>query len=319
MGVTFDLGSGGFDLWFTLPVVASSAWVKVTADGSAFVSGDADDSSREGSILLTRSATGWTIALQCTAGATIESYSVAYDPDGVMDVRITAHNEAISIVFNGMWIHTFWLKYVKHADDPVIYLSASGAMTVTDVRLVELYDCNDSIDIDIDAASANAIASTFMQRPVRVWPQYDGALCFAYEPPRSEVEIRSAKSWQVREQSSEKTASDMLVHHKDAVGVVIDTDILEDFGFITRALRYPEYEHGAMAAARVQIAEGRQEQQRWEIECAIEPELEMYDVVDLVATSGDALAGVEDTFIAEKVSFEVGSASGRMTIEGRGE
>lgn len=319
MAVTFDFEVGGWDLWFTLPALSTGQWVKATFDGSAFTSADRDDAGREGAFKIERTADGFELSLLCTAGDTVEVFEYACSPAGAVEVRVMSHNKAISVTLNGMWAHTFWLAYVRHAVDPVVYLNASGAITVTDVRLVELYDGNEDVFIDVDGSSANALASTFGRRPIRTWPQYDGALCFGYDPPRAVVEARNVKRWGWTKGSSEHTGSDYLVFQREHVGLAVDFDALEDFGFVTRALRFPEQEHGAISAATKLQEQGRQEQLVYECAVLLLPALELYDVVDLYATASGALAGVEDNFIAEKVSVEVGSGKAGMTIEGRQE
>lgn len=315
MTVTYDFETGGFDIGFSMPELSTDQYVEVSCN-SIFISHDADETSPSGVVRLTKAATGYTLEVLDTNGLTIDEASIIY-PVAAVDVRITVNNNVISILLNGLWVMTFWLSYVKHAESPTVYMRASGAITVTNICLVELSDCRpETIWIDVEETGENVISAVIKRRPVLTWPRYDGVQNYAYNPARSVHTVYRVTSWEEAEKLG-SAASDIIFFHENA-GVRVDLETLEDFGFLTRALRYSDFDHGAIAAAREAQTTARQRTKQYTFTRPIMPALEFYDVVNLQARSGDALTGVDDFIVVEDIKVAL-APNGIMRVRGRKE
>ena len=314
MTVAYDFQTGGFDLHFTIPTLAVGQYVQVNCD-SAFVLADAERTDRRGKVRLTRTAYGYTVGLYDSDTRLIEQFP-ADCQSGTARVRVTVHNTSVSVVVGDLWLGTMWLDYVNHAETPAIWLAGSTGVTVTDICLVELADCREQVPIDIDTSSANAIAGVIGNRPVKSWARYDGAMCFAYSVPRQAHSVYHCKRIERSRGASQSASSDALVFHQN-MAVVVDLDTLEQQGFVTRSLRFPDLEHGAITAAIRLQEQGRQERETYEITRSVMPALEPYDVLDVQAVVSGGHHFIDAAVIVTALKFSVADGAAEFRLSGR--
>lgn len=316
MSVTYDFGAGGFDLHLTLPALAAGQWVAARCN-AAFTAADAELAAPSGTIRLERSAGGFILKLFDAAGVLIESYGFSYISAQPVRVRLRARNEAVSLLLDDWWAVTLWLKRVKHPETAQVWLLASGAITVTDIRLVELSDGQDQVLVDIDSSASNAISAVLQQRPILQWSLYDGSRCFAYTPPVATHDVTWFWSGSRQRGDSDRAASDGLVYHSQGTAVVVDPLALAQIGFVTRAFRCPELEHGAITAAQKTLEAGRQEGEQVKLARQLVPALEMYDRVAYGAVVGGGVAYLGGEMIVDDLTFDLSGPQARMDIGGR--
>lgn len=317
MSVQYNFGRGGYDLHFTMPALSINQWVAVQCD-SAFTESDQDETAPIGTVKLKRTDDGFEVSLLDTNGNVLEQYAFEHAAkDQVNRVRVRVRNEAVSVSLNEWWAVTLWLKQVRHAEQPAVYLLASGAIEVSEIRLVELADGQDQVQVDVEDSSANAIAAVIQRRPIFQWCLEDGSMRFSYDPPEALHEVLWAWKVDQNHDLSDRAASDGLVYHREGVAVVIDDEALEEIGLVTRTVRYSELEHGAIRAGHKLLERGRQALHRTTLTRALIPHLETYDQVHYEALIGGGVVGVEGTCLAEKVTFNITGAVAQMTIEGR--
>jgi hypothetical protein len=315
MTVTYFFGKGGYDLHFHMPSLSTGQWVGVRCD-SAFTNSDLDDEDATGTVRIKKTATGFQVILLDTSGAQIDLYGFDY-PDVATDVRVTVHNDTISVIFGDFWAVTLWLKATRHAETPAVYMLASGAITVTDIRLTELCDCQDKISVDIETSAANAIASVIDRRPIEQWSLYDGSLCFAYDPPVQTLP-RVEHAWSIEqiEERNDRAGSDGIAYHQ-GTAVVVDEDALEELGFATRTFRFTGMEHGAITATRKLMEKARQDRKRHLIRRQMLPALELFDRVEFGIMSAGGIAFMDGVMIVDRLTFGLTGTQAEMLIDGR--
>ncbi len=310
-------GMGGFDLHMTLPGLDVGQWVDVICN-SAFTEADLGVPEPQATIRLEKSAGGLLARLLDTSGALIEAYEILQVGGAALWVRVRVYDEAVSLSIDGGWAATLWLAAVRHAETTNIKLAASTQLTVQEITLVELADGQDQVTVDIEASSANAISSVTSRRPIRQWALEDGAVAFAYSPPRETVEANWAASIEQVESSPERAASDGIVYHEE-ITIVSDEQALREIGFVTHTFRFSNLRHGAITASRKMLEMGRQERKRTTITRALMPHLEAMDRLQCAFGIGDGIKTVDEAILVEEISLTIAGGQAACTITGRAE
>jgi len=290
-----------------MPVLTTGQYIEVKSD-SAFTADDREESGRCGVIEIKKTADGFTITLEDMSGSTIEAYSFDYAAAAV-DVRVTAHNQFITITFNGRWIRTFALSYVWHPYEITLSLRASANITVTNIVRTELDDWREVIEVDVESTGMNAMDAVIDRKPISVWPRYDGSVCFAYDPERETAEIINVSSVIKTTEENDGLCSDALIY-SDQAAVALDEETLESYGFITRLMRYADLEFGAIVAGVHAQEMARQSVLYHEIRGRFNPEAELNDILFYDAIMGDDFSHVSGYFIAESIGLNITDVSG---------
>ncbi len=311
MSETFNFGTGSFDLWFTMPALSTGQWVRVICD-SAVTAGDVGDADASATIQIERTATGYDLSMLSKSGSRVDKISIAA-PAGACRVRVNCRNNAFSIILGRWWGHTFIVRTVSHRERPAVYLSASAALTVTDILLVELSDGHDEVSIDIENTTANAISSVINGRPISTWSVFDGSICYAYDVPAQEIKVQRVATYNRRRALTPYAAADLVVFHQNTA-VLSDAESLATWGFLTRVFRYPDLEAGAIRAGRKIQELSKSGAVRGECRARIDPRLEMFDTVQVEMIASGGVAGVEDSMLVDVLSIL--SMAAMMRFEG---
>lgn len=312
MTVELDFGSGGFDLRMVIPATSAGQWVRITPN-SAFLEADKGETDQSGTLEIRRTSTGVQLSTMDKDLNDIEVYEEEMSAV-TLNARVVMHNRYISVMINGRWIHTFWLAYVFHEQEISVELTSSG-LTVSDLLYTELSDWREAVWIDMEMTAANAIGAVIHQKPIDIFPIYTGEVCFTYEFERDQISASHIHKVSTKYENNTKACSDAIVYHTN-VGVSIDEDLLRMRGFVTRMLRLPDLDHGAMVAARGIQERGREKLKMHSIEARLVPHLEMGDICayeTAVSGTGRALSG---EFIVESYGISI-SKEAKVTISGR--
>jgi len=282
VSVTYEFGSGSYDLAFKMPILSTGQYIEVKSN-SAFTASDRALSEASASIRIGKTADGFEIKLKNNAGYSIEEYGFDYESAAVR-VRIIVHNEFITVMFNSRWVRTFALAYVWHPYEIELYMKASTNITVTEI--------------------SNAVDAVIGRKPISMWARYDGTVCFAYDPIRETVEIEHVSSVIKTMEENDGLCSDAMIY-SERVAVALEEEVLEDYGFITRLLRYADLEFGAIVAGKHAMEIAKQAVHYHEIRGRFKPEVEINDILYYDAVMGDDWSHVSGYFIAETMSVNI--------------
>jgi hypothetical protein len=242
----------------------------------------------------------------------------------VNKVRVLFHNEFCTVYIDDMWGYTFSFAYIKYPETlsaQMAYYDGTelqiGTLAVSNVKIKELCDWRDAIYIDLETNAANAIQSIIQQRPVEIIPRSDGSIDFFYEPnTRPEVQLTNIRKHTRTQDDSKSACSDAIVYYSD-VAVISDEATLEDVGFITRMIRVPELDSGALKAAKVIQKKARQSMYKHHTEGRINLALEIDDVATSSYTPANEHQSRVSSFIVESIQLDLASDNTTMTVEGR--
>jgi len=307
----FDFGTGGYDLHFAVPALSVGQYIQSESD-SAFTQRDTLLAAPRGKVRITQGVGSLVFALYDSYGTILDRAEYEYS-GAAFRARVTVYNESVTIFVDGWWGVTFWVGRVQHAEKSTVWLSGSSGVTITDVTLVELGDCRERIEADIDNSAANALSAVVGQRPLKMWSRYDGVLCVCYDKPRETIAVN--RLTRVDREKSAQGASDMLVF-ADNTSILIDLEALEHTGFVTRSLRASDMGHGAITAGRKLQEEWLQDRVRYTLAGRIIPHLEEFDVIEMGVVLGGDAEYLEDQVVV--VDFRLSVAAGEAATEIRG-
>ncbi len=242
----------------------------------------------------------------------------------INQIRILFHNEFCTVYIDDSWAYTFAFACTRYPDvlsAEMAYYDGteaqSGTISISNVVIKELCDWRDAIFIDLETNTANAIQSIIQQRPIEILPRSNGAIDFFYEPnTRSQVALSNIRKHTITEDDSKSASSDGIVYFSD-VAVISDEDTLEDVGFITRMIRVPELDSGALRAAKVAQKRARQSMYKHHIEGRINLALEVDDVANTSYTPANEHQAHNHSFIVETIQIDLSNGNFTMVAEGR--
>lgn len=308
--ITYDFGVGGYDVLFRLPELSSGQWVGVKSNIG--IKDTDTPATATNTLRIGDDGTNY-LEVYNSVGTLVERFD-GFDNFGL--VRVVFHNEFLTVYVDQRWVHTFCFSYVYHPDQADVDLLASGAITVTDIRLKELSDWREAIFIDLETDSMNVISSVILQRPVDIRPTYDGGLSFDYDPPRDTVVVTDVREYEYALTENRQASSDGIAYFTN-VAVIVDPKFAEDYGFVTRLYRLPDLDNGAIRAVKVMQDRAREGNKPHSVRMRIRPELEVGDILHLqLALSGTGTV-VDKQLIVERLDFIVGDAQNTMRLEGR--
>jgi len=276
----------------------------------------------DNSLMIVRRVDGVDIYIGSSKTAFVQG--VFHPCKNISQVRVLFHNEFCTVYIDGAWAYTFSFAYTLYPEVLSTQMAfydgteaQSGTLTVTNVTIKELCDWRDAIFIDLETNAANAIQSIIQQRPVEIIPRSNGSVDFFYEPEtRPQVALSNIRKHTITEDDSKSASSDAIVYYSD-VTVLSNEETLEDVGFITRMVRVPELDSGALRAAKVSQKRARQSMYRHHVEGRINLALEIDDVATAAYTPANESLAHNHSFIVESVQLDLSSGNFNMTLEGR--
>lgn len=319
MPITYDFGTGGFDISFTMPSIPQLGTVSIKCD-SAFTLADKDLASPYGTITFTATETGFDISIYDTASDLIEDFSTTLMSRSFRSiVRVTIHNEFISIYSNDRWVNTFWLKHIQHKEEPTVWLLGTPGTQLTDILFPELNDWRDAIFIDLEQTGMNAISSVVLSKPIEIWNKATGEICFAMNFVRDQVRVNPNYVRKVSNDSSRNSqaCSDGIVYFTDTA-VVIDRTHLAEYGFSTKLIKIPDLDQGVRAGTRL-MERARKAQVNNEIAMRYDPRIEYRDVARAVLISKTAQGELDVNCLVENMRITLRESSNELVVSGRKE
>ena len=276
----------------------------------------------ENTLLIVRGNDGADIYIGSSKAAYTEG--IFHPCKSISQIRILFHNEFCTVYIDGSWVYTFSFAYTKYPETLSAQMAyydgteaQTGTINVSNIVIRELCDWRDAIFIDLETNAANAIQSIIQQRPVEILPRSNGAIDFFYEPnTRSQVSLTNIRKHTVTEDDSKSASSDGIVYFSD-VAVISDEDTLEDVGFITRMIRVPELDSGALKAAKVAQKRARQSMYKHHVEGRINLALEVDDVASTSYTPENEHQAHNHSFIVESIQMDLSNGNFTMVAEGR--
>jgi hypothetical protein len=310
----YDFGIGGYDLLFSIANIAEGQSVNVHSKIGITQVDSATPETASSTVVIGKSGSYYEFYLKDKFNNTIEKYRSALPNLG--RVRLVWHNEFCTIYVDDFWIHTFACQKVYVPEDPVVEMSASISMDITDVRLKELSDWREAIFIDLETTSINALQSVVLQRPVNIYPEYSGALVFEYSKVRDSVSPLRVYRHKTNRLDSPQACSDAITYFT-WTAVITDKTFARKYGFVTRVYRFPDIDNGAITAARMQQDRSRQQMVHHELDCRVDPRISIGDrvVMDYDASGTGSHRHAE--FIVESVDLTYNDGEQGMKLTGR--
>ena len=232
------------------------------------------------------------------------------------DVRIVAHGPFVTVIVNGMWIHTFYSSYINYVEVGRLRLNADYAASFTNIVVTELYDWREAIWSEIEGVAQSVIQTIIQERPIDILGKANGALAFFYTPdlrPEVTVDADTISEHTVTYGDS-GGSSDGLTYFADVI-TVIDSQYVQDFGFSTRIYRLSNLDYGAEHATKQLQLRARQSAEQHQLSARLDPRIEVGDLVDIGYTTADNWI-LAEKMIVESVSFNIARAF-QMTLSGR--
>jgi len=315
----YDFGTGGFDLEFRISSLSTGQQVIVCSKVAVTADDAATPSTAKSYIVIDRpDASSYDFIVKDKNNVAVDAFRTTYAALGV--VRVVFHNQFCSVYVDHKWVYTFAFATVYHPEDPVVGLKTNGAsITVYDIRLKELADWREAIFLDLETSTKNAISSAILQRPVEIYPNYEGKLRFVYNPSRETISLENIRSHRrVESADVPMGCSDALVSFT-YVTVVNDLLYAKNVGFTSRFYRLPDLDNGAVMAARVLQERARESRISHALTCRIDPRVEVGDIVQVSETLSGTGTLVSHDIIVESANFQISEGKQSMSIQGRDE
>lgn len=249
---------------------------------------------------------------------------LCYGAHSPKHIRVVYYHEFIAVELDELWQHTFYPSYVYYNTDvATVHIRPNYSATVDSVRKRELSDWREAIFIDLETATANAIAGVIQQRPVEIYGRWDGSVRYQYTPlVRSTLDIKEfVHDYTIDQEENQQTAAEAIVYYIKT-GMVVDPESFKRIGFVTRVYRLPDLDSGGLRAASISQLRARQQMKNHTIIGRLDPRLELGDVA-LVGTIGDPLRVppnaklLVEAAIIESLQISIDGKKASMTIRGR--
>ena len=313
----YDFGTGGFDLEFYVASLTNTQEIIVCSD-IAITDTDAETPATAECFLVIEGPDGnsYDFTYKDKSNDEVDRFMSSIEDLGL--VRIVFHNEFCSVYVDHKWIYTFAFAAIYHPEEPSVGLKTNGdSIAIYNIRLKELSDWREAIFIDLETSTRNAIQSAILQRPVDNYPNYEGKMKFVYDPVRETRRLDFVRNHrEVDAADVPQGCSDALVYFTYAA-VVNDLAFAESTGFVTRLLRLPNLDNGAVKAARILQRRARQSRKSHSISARIDPRIEPGDIVQVYETLTGTGTVILHNIIVESARFSIREGQQAMSISGR--
>jgi hypothetical protein len=310
----YDFGVGGYDIEFD--VASISVGQEIIVCSGVGINADSDDPDTAKSfIVIGRDSTGYYLEARDKDGDSIEEFESEMSNLG--RIRVLFHNAFCTVYFDYNWVYTFYFYDVYHPEEPEVGLkTVGGSITVYNIRLKELADWREAIYVNMETSTQNAISTAILQRPVDMYPNWQGQLVFEYDPTRESDEVFIVKSHSVVETNHSKASSDGIVESVYS-GVVMDLALAETDGFVTRMYSLPDLDNGFIRAASIIQTRARRSQYGHRVACRINVQFEIGDIAEIDEAVSGTGTSVIGNFVIENITLAISEGRQEMTLSGR--
>jgi len=312
---TYDFGVGGYDIQFDVASLSTGQEIIICSDIAITAADAATPSTAESFIHIGNSSGVYYITAKDKSSNQVDKFESNISELGT--VRVVFHNQFCSVYVDDLWEYTFSFADVYHPEDPAVGLKTNGAsIGFTNVRLKELSDWREAIYVDMETTTQNAFRSVILQRPVDIYPNYEGKLTFEYDPDRDSATLYFVHRHKVVETDESQGSSDGITYFAYAA-VVPDLDFAEDVGFVTRMYRLPDLDTGAIRATQILQQRARQNRKRHSVVSRVNFQFEMGDIANISETLSGTGTAFSESLIIEALSFSISEGNQEMRLEGR--
>jgi hypothetical protein len=232
------------------------------------------------------------------------------------DLRVVVHNEYVSVFYNETWCYTFSFGTMNYPSNWDINLESSYATTVSNIMIAELADWREAIYIDMTSSGASAVSSIIQERPIEILPRQGGIVDFSYNLSRSQVTPAAIVSHRKVEVISPSAGSHYIVYYAD-VAVFVDSNYMDECGYMTKVLQLSSLESGAIAIAQQIARASRERQESHDVDLPPDLRLEPGDVVVLGYTLSGTERVVSSYMIVESIELKLVDGDYIMHLGGR--
>lgn len=315
---------GGFDARFTIPALATNAWIAIYADNLTYTDGA---QSTKLDIGLKNIGGILTVYAKGQSGTLPEHYfQTTASPSVPHELRVFFHEEYVSVYIDNVWHVTFgigtdlltWPKDVQL----YIYAYASTSFTLTNLRLVELFDWREAIYIESELSAQSAIGSVIQERPVEIVPTSTGGLQLSYNIIRDTITYtadeckRIFTSHQREDGTSGDAGSDAIIYFSD-VSFASYEKFAEEEGFLTRVYKLSNLDNGAEATGKILLEKAFEEQFQHPITMRPDIRIETGDKITFTYVVPGTERTVSYTVIVESKSISIAEGRYTMSIKAR--
>lgn len=252
-----------------------------------------------------------------------EMYSCVFTTGtGAQKFRVMFVGESIGLYQNGQWVTTITVDDMIYGNSLSLYISHSGSLNLTDIKLRELCDWREAIWIDLETDGRSALSAIIQQRPIETVPQPDGSITFWYIMDRDVVTaVREPREHSYTHSVPVEGASDAIVYGNRKVVTMQNRDFAKHLGLSTKLMRMPDLDIGALKATDVALRKIFEKFRTHHL--VIRPDLALVvgDVYSLTYTASGTGRVESHQIIIESVVVEIGMAqnklTSKMTLDGR--
>lgn len=319
---------GGFDVQFTLPSLSTSQWIAVYASNLYLLNPD-NETQKEAIDFGFRNNAGTleVYAYPKTGYNDPVYFSTTINPASAHSVRLLFHEEFCSIYADGTWVMTFafrenLIEFPPNDEQLYIYAYASTSKSITDVKIVELFDWREAIYVESEMSAQSALGSVIQERPVEVAPLPNGGLQFSYNIVRDTITYTDAQTKRIfskhqrEDGTSPDAGSDAMVYYSD-ITFAECTKFAEEDGFLTRVFKLSGLDTGAGTAARIILEKAFERQYIHNITMRPDPRIEIGDKVTFTYTVPGTGTVINYTMIVEQITIGIEEGAYAMNITGR--
>lgn len=311
----YDFGVGGYDLEFYCESLDDGDSIIVSSNIAVTLADAEIPSEAVNYIVIERDQDEYYAIVKDKNETEIDRYVFELEGECLGLIRVVFHNEFCTVYVHDTWLHTFSFIYVYHPEEIDVYLSCNpDTIEITDVRLKELADWREAIFIDLETTGQNAIGSVILQRPLEIFPSSDGKLRFFYNVERDEVEVDFVHKYFRGESDNQASSSDAIVYFT-RTGIVNDRICAQETGFITRLIRLPDLDNGAIPAAKKIQQMAREDGSKRRLSARLDARIEPGDIVTINKVANTTL--VDDSIVVESIGITVSDRDSSMEISGR--
>lgn len=306
--------TGALDLRFTTPA-SSFNTIRIRTNIKH------DETDTYSFITVTASSGNWLIDFHrleegSSLGST-KTLDVSQSPSHTNDWRFYWHNNYISVYIDDKWVYTFATEELVYPASLSVYIYCDQSVSLTDVKVVELHDWRQAVYTETDVNGLSLVSSIIQERPIEMYVDSDGKLRFHYNIDPTPVSFGSKiRSFDEEKAIRDQGGSDFIVYYKD-VTTIVDTDFLEDYGFMTRVLRLSNLDTGADFAAETIAKRTRERQTMYRITCRPDLRVEPGDVITVIFTESGTARSTNVTLFVEQVSLSIRSGEYVQVINAR--
>lgn len=312
-----ELFPGGADVEFTIPALSANQYIQLNSNN--FTIGV--------DTLYVRFANiGGYIRVGYVCGANQTQYfETTYLANTSHNVRVLIHAGFVSTYIDGYWIATRgWNEddFTWPQTGLTLYLASLGSYTVSNLRVVELFDWREAVYIESEMNAASAIGSVLQERPVEIYPTPVGGLSFSYRTRRDTIVYDNTTSKRLIrkhtdvQHTGKDAGSDAVIYYMD-VAFTSDLDFAVREGFLTRVLKLSSLETGAKVAGQMVLERANSQQYQHTLDIRPDIRIEPGDILDFHYRISGTESQIDEQMIVTQVSLALSEMERVMSVTGR--